>query len=72
MNKTKTRITILDIIKTELELFRDLFGRIPKEVALEVKVAWENRLRIVPRKAFGQKHTPASQAFLFLVFTQKG
>lgn len=74
MNKIKSRITILDIKRTKFEQFRDLLERIPKEVALEVKEAWENSLRIAPRKAFGQKHDSASQPILFLllVSTQEG
>lgn len=44
MNKTKSRITTLDIRRPEFELFRDLLGRIPREIALEVRGAWDNCL----------------------------
>lgn len=44
MNKTKSRNTTLDIRRPESELFRDLLGRIPRKIALEVKGSWENCL----------------------------
>lgn len=44
MNKAKSRITTLNTGKMEFELLRDLLGRILREIALEVKRAWENCL----------------------------
>lgn len=57
INETKSSITTLDIRRKEFELLRDLLGRIPKEIALEIKGAWENCLIFTAGLLRAQEHS---------------